>query len=186
MRRFRPMAIGEGPRPVHLKPHADPPHTLFFAPKGMFQGTAVRDSGEKFGTTPAQSGCGGSLSRLASPEEALARMGTVIMQSPLPRKGAVMGAAPTHAPSPLAANPGPALTTGMCMWHVAGDMGLASRAGEPYSCKMGAGCARDHTTKTPTQWGASLTKGDMREWRVSNVIKEAFGNKIPGFDKAWL
>jgi hypothetical protein len=186
MRRFRPMAIGEGPRPGHLKPHADPPHTLFFAPKGMFHGTAVRDSGEKFGTTPAQSGCGGSLSRLASPEEALARMGTISTQSPPPRKVAGMGATPAHAPSPLAAHPGPALTTGMCMWHVAGDMGLASRAGEQYSCKMGAGCARDHTTKTPTQWGAALTKGDMREWRVSNVIKEAFGNKIPGFDKAWL
>jgi hypothetical protein len=188
MRRFRPIAVGEEPRLVHLKPHADPPHTLFFAKTGLFQGTAARDTGERFGTTPAQSGCGGRQSRLASPEEALARMGTVSTMplSPPPRKGNVMGAAPPHAPSPLAAPPGPAPTTGMCMWHVAGDMGLASRAGETYSCKIGAGCARDHTSKTPAQWGASLTKGDMREWRVSNVIKEAFGNKIPGFDKAWL
>jgi hypothetical protein len=79
---------------------------------------------------------------------------------------------------------GTPMTTGLCMWHVAGDMGMTSKAGEAYSCKSGAGCARDHTFKTPTQWATILTKGDMREWRVSYVIKEAFGNKIPGFDKA--
>jgi hypothetical protein len=55
-----------------------------------------------------------------------------------------------------------------------------------YSCKGGAGCARDHTSKTPTQWAAILTKTDMRDWRVSYVTKEQFGGKIPGFDKAWL
>jgi hypothetical protein len=72
------------------------------------------------------------------------------------------------------------------MWHVAGNVGMAAKGGEAYSCNMGAGCARDHTTRTPTQWAAILTKSDMREWRVSYVMKQQFGNSMPGFDTEWL
>jgi hypothetical protein len=189
MRRFRPVALGEAPRPTHLRPHADPPHTLFFATGGLFHGTSTRDAYEKFGTTPAQSGCGGRSSRLVSPEDAVALMGTAASSTPLkPARGggATPGSTHTPPPSQQPSTTGTPLTTGLCMWHVAGDVGMASKGGEVYSCKMGAGCARDHTSKTPTQWAALLKKGDMREWRVSYVTKEQFGNKLPGFDKAWL
>jgi hypothetical protein len=155
----------------------------------LFKGTGSRDTNERFETTPSQSGFGGNHSRLVSPEDAIALRGAAVASTPMKaarRDGTTPGSTHTASPAPPHPTPSTPLTTGLCMWHVAGNLGMASKAGDPHSCKLGTACARDHTSKTPAQWVALLTKGDIREWRVSSRTKEEFGNALPGFDKTWL
>jgi len=182
--RFRPVATDEEPRVERLRPHPDPPHQAFFATGGPFLSVRHRDTQEALSQSPLQSGKGGR--HLQFTRQPSTHVGPEL---PTPKTASTPAAVETvGSKRALPTGPphtAPPPTSGACMWHCAGIMGLKNKQEALYTC-LGTTCAKNHTATSTTEVAAMVTKADMRSWMAGNPVKEKLAGLIPNFNMAWL